>query len=80
MATSRKAVQKYNAKTYKRVPLDIRKEDYEILKAACERLGMPVNTFIRYAINDRLRALQAEEQKMAEIGFTMAEQAEQAEE
>lgn len=49
-----KATQKYKAKAYKRIPLDLRKEDYERIKEHCDSLNIPVNTFIKNLINKEL--------------------------
>ncbi|SFA87103.1 hypothetical protein SAMN05216249_10435 [Acetitomaculum ruminis DSM 5522] len=48
--SQKKATLKYQKKTYKRVPLDLRYEDYERLKEHCEKLGKPVNTLIKELI------------------------------
>lgn len=50
----KRADAKYRAKTYKRVPLDLRNEDYDELKAHCEKIGEPINTFIRRLIKEAI--------------------------
>ena len=44
-----RATAKYMAKNYKRVPLDLRKEEYDALKEQAD--SMPMNTFIKKALN-----------------------------
>lgn len=44
----------YKKKTYKRIPLDMRIEDYDELKAYCDNKGVPVQTFIKQAIQDKM--------------------------
>ena len=44
-----RATAKYKEKNYKRVPLDLRKEEYDALKEQAE--SMPMNTFIKRALN-----------------------------
>lgn len=44
------------AKThYKRVPLNLKFDEYETLKAAADACGEPVNTFIKKAISERIQ-------------------------
>ena len=43
------ATAKYKAKNYKRVPLDLRKEEYDALKEQVD--SVPMNTFIKKALN-----------------------------
>ncbi len=45
-----KATAKYKKANYKRIPLEVKNEDYEIIKAHCQELGKPVNTFIKELI------------------------------
>lgn len=48
----------YQKENMKRVPLDVQKEYYEeVLKPAAERVGEPVNTFIKKAIEERIAQL-----------------------
>ena len=44
-----RATVKYKAKNYKRVPLDLRKEEYDALKEQAD--SMPMDTFIKKALN-----------------------------
>lgn len=44
----------YKKKSYKRVPLDMRIEDYEQLKAYCDKCNIPVQTFIKSAISEKM--------------------------
>lgn len=53
-AASNKAQYKYNAKHYKRVPLDYPIAEYEDLKQAAKQAGESVNGFIKQAIKDRI--------------------------
>lgn len=69
----KKASAKYIAKTYKRVPLDVRKEDYEVIKRIADHLGESVNGFIKQAISERLARVQKEETKLDELNFSMEE-------
>lgn len=48
------AAKKYKNEKIKRVPLDMQKEDYDILKAAADARGEKVNEFIKKAIRERL--------------------------
>ena len=70
----KRANAKYNAKAYKRVPLDVRKEDYEVIKRVADHLGESVNGFIKQAIKERLTKLQKEETKLEELNFSMDEE------
>lgn len=38
----------------KRIPLDVKKEKYEEIKAAAEAVGEPINGYIKKAIDDRM--------------------------
>ncbi len=38
----------------KRIPLDVKKEKYEEIKAAAEAAGEPINGYIKKAIDDRM--------------------------
>lgn len=58
MATTeaqRRATMKYKAKAYRRIPLDVRKEDYEVIARAAEAAGESVNGYIKKAIEERIR-------------------------
>ena len=48
------AAKKYKSEKIKRVPLDMQKDDYDILKAAADQKGEKVNEFIKKAIRERL--------------------------
>lgn len=46
---------KYQKENMKRVPLNVRKEWYtDVLKAAADAVGLPVNTFIKEAIEEKI--------------------------
>lgn len=70
----KRANAKYIAKTLKRVPLDVRKEDYEVIKRIADHLGESVNGFIKQAIKERLARVQKEETKLDELNFSMNEE------
>ena len=44
----------YQKEKLKRIPLDVSKEFYETLKSHCDALGLPVNRFIKEAIQERM--------------------------
>ncbi len=44
----------YQKENLKRVPLDMRKSEYDALKAAAEAAGMKVNGFIKMAIAEKI--------------------------
>lgn len=44
----------YSKKHYKRVPLDMPIDDYDELKAHCDKIGVAINTFIKQAIQDKI--------------------------
>lgn len=44
----------YAKEKLKRIPLDLRKEEYERIKQHCDKLEIPVNTFIKELINREL--------------------------
>ena len=48
------AAKKYKNEKIKRVPLDMQKDDYDILKAAADSCGEKVNEFIKKAIRQRM--------------------------
>ena len=48
------AAKKYKNEKIKRVPLDMQKDDYDVLKAAADSCGEKVNEFIKKAIRERL--------------------------
>ncbi len=49
------ATLKYAKKTYKRIPFDMRKEEYEELKQYCDAHGLSVNGFIRDLIKQEIK-------------------------
>lgn len=51
----KKATEKYKKNHYKRVPLDMKQEEYERLKAYCEKAGVSVNGYIRNLINENIK-------------------------
>lgn len=58
MATSEaqvKATLKYKAKAYKRIPLDVRVEEYEALKEYTDKTGESINGFIRRIIKENIK-------------------------
>lgn len=59
-----KAVAKYKAKKYKRIPLDYLASDYDELKSAADRNGETVNGFIKLAISDRIEKLTREQKQI----------------
>lgn len=57
MATSEaqaRATLKYKAKAYKRIPLDVKIEEYEALREYTEKTGESVNGFIRRIIKENI--------------------------
>ena len=48
------AAKKYKNEKIKRVPLDMQRDDYDVLKAAADACGEKVNEFIKKAIRERL--------------------------
>lgn len=46
----------YAKNNYKRIPLNLKKDDFEILAAAAAAAGEPVNTYIKNAIAARIQA------------------------
>lgn len=58
MATSKaqmEATLRYKAKSYKRIPLDVRIEEYEALKQYTEKTGESINGFIRRIIKENVK-------------------------
>ena len=53
------AAKKYKSEKIKRVPLDMQKEDYDVLKATADAMGEKVNEFIKKAIRERLERITA---------------------
>ena len=57
MATSEaqvRATLKYKAKAYKRIPLDMKIEEYEALKKYTDNTGESINGFIRRIIKENI--------------------------
>ena len=54
MADRTEYLLKYAKEKLKRVPLDLKKEDYERLKEAAEAEGMTVNGYIKAAIAEKM--------------------------
>ncbi len=57
MATSEaqvKATLKYKARAYKRIPLDVKIEEYEALKEYTDSIGESINGFIRRIIKENI--------------------------
>lgn len=46
---------KYQHDHYKRVPLNLKFDEYEALKEAADACNEPVNTYIKKAINERIQ-------------------------
>lgn len=50
---------KYHEKAIKRVPLDMQKDFYnDVLKPAADSTGIPVNTFIKHAIMEKIERME----------------------
>ena len=49
----KKATNKYKAKKYKRIPLDVSNEFYSYLKGVAESQGKSINGFIKEAVNEK---------------------------
>lgn len=69
----KQAAIRYASKNYKRVPLDIRKEDYTVIKDVAERIGESVNGFIKKAISERLERVCGDTARLEELNFSMEE-------
>lgn len=57
MATSKAQVEatlRYKAKAYKRIPLDVKIEEYEALKQYTDKTGESINGFIRRIIRESI--------------------------
>lgn len=48
------ATKKYKAKAYKRIPLDVKIEEYNDLKAYTDKTGESINGFIRRIIKENI--------------------------
>lgn len=50
---------KYHEKAIKRVPLDMQKDFYnDVLRPAADSAGIPVNTFIKQAIQEKIERME----------------------
>lgn len=49
--------QEYTKAHYKRIPLDVKNEKYEEIKAAADSCNEKVNEFIKKAIDNRLKTM-----------------------
>lgn len=52
--SQKKASLKYAKEKLKRVPLDLKKEEYEQLLVAARSVDMSINGFIKAAINEKI--------------------------
>ena len=52
--SQKKASLKYAKENLKRVPLDLKKEEYERLSAAAKSADMSINGFVKAAINEKI--------------------------
>lgn len=50
----KKASIEYAKRSLKRIPLDVRKEKYEEISAAAEKAGVPINRYIKAAIDEKM--------------------------
>lgn len=55
----------YAKDNLKRVPLDLKKEEYEILSAAAKSIDMSVNGFIKSAINEKISNMRSKTQHIS---------------
>ena len=53
--TKKKYNLQYAKNKLKRIPLDVKKEKYEEIKAAADAAGEPVNGYIKKAIDERMK-------------------------
>lgn len=51
----KKATLKYKEKSYKRIPLDMKIEEYEELRKYCEETDEPINGFIKRLIKEAIK-------------------------
>lgn len=49
------ATAKYKAKNYKRIPFELKIEEYEVLKAYTDKTGDSINGFIRRIIMENIK-------------------------
>ena len=50
----KRATMKYAKENYKRIPLDVTKAEYELIKEAAGKLDMSVNGFIKATVLDKI--------------------------
>ena len=50
----KESMYKYAKNNLKRIPLDVQKEKYDEIKAAADKAGLPVNRYIKTAINEKM--------------------------
>ena len=48
----------YKKQNQKRIPLDIQSKSYEIWKNAANKAGLPLNTFIKLAVEEKIKSLE----------------------
>ena len=48
----------YKRKNQKRIPLDIQPESYEIWKKYADSAGLPLNTFIKQAVQEKIDGME----------------------
>lgn len=51
----KRATDKYRTKAYKRIPLDVKIEEYNALKEYAEKNGESINGFIRRIIKENVK-------------------------
>ena len=54
MASRSEYITAYKKENYKRVPLDLKKEQYQELKAAADCAGTSINAYIKTAIEEKI--------------------------
>lgn len=47
----------YAKKNIKRIPLDVQKDQYEVIAEAAKKAGMKVNSFIKAAIDEKIEKM-----------------------
>ena len=58
-----RATTKYKKNNYKRVPLEVKLQEYDQIKAAAAAAGETVSGYIKAAVNTRMQADQADRQE-----------------
>ena len=74
MASKSEYVNNYKKENYKRIAFEMRLEKYKAMKAVCDELNTPVNTFIRQAIDHYMLSMKQELEKLRDFDFTEAEE------